>query len=192
MASEIILIRHGETEWSKNGRHTSTTDLPLTDIGEQSSLRLGDFLKDLQIDHIFCSPRERARKTAMLALNERVGEIEIIPELVEWSYGDYEGLTSPQIHETNPHWDLWSQGAPGGEKPGDVESRLVCLFERLEELSGTVACFAHGHILRAFGSLWVSGGIRMGAQFRLGTAAVSILGYEHEKPAIVRWNINAG
>jgi broad specificity phosphatase PhoE len=191
MASELILIRHGETEWSKNGRHTSTTDLPLTPPGVAASKALAQYLADVDIDHSFSSPRQRARVTAEHALGDRASMLEITEDLAEWNYGDYEGLTSPQIRKSSPGWDLWTQGCPGGEKPGDVEARLTRLFERIDNLSGTVVCFAHGHILRAFGSLWISGEVVLGGRLRLGTAAVSVLGYEHGKPAIVRWNFEA-
>jgi broad specificity phosphatase PhoE len=191
MASELFLIRHGETEWSKNGRHTSTTDLPLTAPGTAASRALGGFLAPLHLDHVFSSPRQRARITAELALGERANMVEVTDDLAEWHYGDYEGLTSPQIRETTPEWDLWTQGCPGGEKPGDVEARLTRLFERIDSIEGTVACFAHSHILRAFGSLWVSGDVVLGSRLRLGTAAISVLGYEHGKQAIIRWNFDA-
>jgi probable phosphoglycerate mutase len=188
MATEIILIRHGETEWSKNGRHTSTTDLPLTPSGIEHSVALASFLSDLPLDKVFSSPRQRARTTAHYALGDQAPDIEVTEDLAEWHYGDYEGLTSAQIRRSEPGWDLWTQGCPGGEKPGDVEARLHRLFERIDNVSGTVACFAHGHILRAFGAQWISGDVVLGARLRLGTAAMSILGYEHGKPAVFRWN----
>lgn len=190
MASELILIRHGETEWSKNGRHTSTTDLPLTPSGEAASKALRSYLANVKLDHVFSSPRQRALVTAKFALGDRAESLEITEDLAEWSYGEYEGLTSSTIRETEPDWDLWTQGCPGGEKPGDVEARLTRLFERIDAVEGTVACFAHSHILRAFGALWVSGDVVLGGRLRLGTAAVSVLGYEHGKPAIIRWNFN--
>jgi probable phosphoglycerate mutase len=188
MATEIILIRHGETEWSKNGRHTSTTDLALTPVGIAASKTLAGYLQDIKLDHVFSSPRQRAKITAHHALGGRADDIEITEDLAEWNYGDYEGLTSVQIREKDPTWDLWTQGCPGGEKPGEVDARLTRLSERFDNISGTVACFAHGHILRAFGALWVTGDVTLGARLRLGTAAISMLGYEHAKPAIVRWN----
>jgi broad specificity phosphatase PhoE len=188
MAREIILVRHGETEWSRNGRHTSVTDLPLTQAGDATSRALAPYFKDLTLDHVFVSPRQRARVTAINALGDR--HTEITEDLAEWSYGDYEGLTTPEIRAQDASWDLWTQGCPGGEKPGDVEARLTRLTERIDDISGTVACFAHGHILRSFGALWLTGSVQLGGRMRLGTAAVSILGYEHGKPSIVRWNID--
>lgn len=188
MASEIILVRHGETEWSKNGRHTSVTDLPLTPAGDETSRSLASYFADLSLDHVFSSPRQRARITAQNALGDR--DVDVTEDLAEWNYGDYEGLTSPEIYALDARWDLWTQGCPGGEKPGDVEARLTRLFERIDNISGTVACFAHGHILRAFGALWLTGSVELGGRMRLGTAAVSMLGYEHGKPAVVRWNVD--
>jgi broad specificity phosphatase PhoE len=190
MASTILLIRHGETEWSKNGRHTSVTDLPLTPPGVAASQALAAYLDGIRLDHVFSSPRQRARITAEYALGDRATSMDITEDLAEWHYGDYEGMTSPQIRETEPSWDLWTQGCPGGEKPGDVEARLNRLVERIDNITGTVACFAHSHILRAFGALWVSGDVVLGGRLRLGTAAVSELGYEHGKPAIIRWNFD--
>lgn len=188
MADHILLIRHGETEWSANGRHTSTTDLPLTPNGQLQAQRLTDYLKDFDINEVFTSPRKRARVTAEIALGDRGANAHVTEDLAEWAYGEYEGLTSVAIRESVPNWDLWTQGAPGGELPQDVERRLNRFAATLDTISGTVACFAHGHILRAFGALWVSGEVKLGGRLRLGTAAVSILGYEHGKPAIIRWN----
>jgi broad specificity phosphatase PhoE len=189
MATEIFLIRHGETEWSKNGRHTSSTDLPLTAAGEASTKTLAAELKDITFDSIMSSPRQRALTTARLAVgDERFDGVEITEDLAEWHYGDYEGLTTPEIRESDPKWDLWTQGCPGGETPGDVEARLARLCDRLDNLSGTVACFAHGHILRALGALWVTGEVTLGKRLLLETGAVSELGYDRGEPSIIGWN----
>jgi len=190
MATEIVLIRHGETEWSKNGRHTSTTDLPLTAAGEASTKALAGYLQDKTFACAFSSPRQRALTTARFALgHERAEAIEVTEDLAEWQYGDYEGQTTVDIRKTDPSWDLWTQGCPGGEKPDEVEARLARLCERLDQISGTVACFAHGHILRALGALWVSGDVTLGKRLQFGTAAISVLGYDRGQPSILHWNV---
>jgi broad specificity phosphatase PhoE len=191
MASHIYLIRHGETEWSRSRQHTSFTDLPLTEAGERSADELAERLAKVHVDAVFTSPRLRASETARRALGSRAVEFHVLEELTEWHYGSYEGLTTATIRaDHHAGWDLWTDGAPGGESPADVTARVTALFDRFDATDGVVACFAHGHILRAVGALWIGAPIALGANFQLGTAAICKLGYEHEQRAIEMWNMD--
>ncbi|RIQ14363.1 histidine phosphatase family protein [Jiangella rhizosphaerae] len=182
---EIWLVRHGQTEWSRDGKHTSSTDLPLTPDGERAARSLAPKLADAAFDLVLSSPRRRARVTAQLAGFAP----EIDDDLREWDYGEYEGITTPQIRETDPGWSLWTDGAPGGERPEDVEARVDRLIERLRSAPGErVLVFAHGHILRVVAARWTGWPVAAGGHLRLDTATVSVLGWERETPAIHRWN----
>ncbi len=187
MANNVVLVRHGTTEWSLNGRHTGKTDLPLTDDGRLGAQKLGGTLQPLGLTAIWSSPRRRALDTAKLALGDDTA-VEVTEDLAEWDYGDYEGITTPDIRKTVPDWNLWTDGCPNGESPADIKVRVDRLIERLEATSGTVACFAHGHILRAVGARWLDLDLPMGKRLVLHTATVSILGHERGARSIVRWN----
>ncbi len=183
----IYIARHGETEWSKNGRHTGRTDLPLTPAGEEAGRRLKARLTDITFAKVFSSPLSRARRTAELA--GFTPEIE--PDLLEWNYGDYEGQTSAEIRTTNPDWLLFRDGCPGGESPSDIASRTDRLVVRLKGLSGNILCFAHGHLLRVFAARWVGQPVAFASSLLLGTATLSVLAFDHDKidePAIKLWN----
>jgi probable phosphoglycerate mutase len=184
---EIYLARHGETEWSRNGRHTGRTDLPLTAKGEEDGLRLRERLRGLSFDHVFASPLLRARRTAELAGFRP----EIDPELIEWHYGQFEGLTSTEIQARLPNWNLFRDGCPDGESPADTAARADRLAQKLKALNGNVICFAHGHILRVLAARWVAQPVTLAGGLLLGTAALSILSFDHntrEEPAIRMWN----
>ena len=184
----LWLIRHGETEWSKSGRHTSHTDVPLTPHGEAQALALGELLRGVQPAYVLSSPRRRARHTADLA-GLTVDAIDA--DLAEWDYGDYEGLTTAQIREHVPGWSLWTHPLPGGETAADVSARadrvLAGALRYLAE--GPVVLVAHGHISRVIGARWIGLPARDGGRFALGTAAPSVLGAEHGAAVIERWNV---
>jgi broad specificity phosphatase PhoE len=187
MASELWIVRHGETEWSASGRHTSHTDLPLTHAGRDQARGDADALAGVGFSLVLCSPLLRARETCRLCGFEQAAEL--CDELREWDYGDYEGLTSPQIHEQRPDWSLWSDGCPGGESPQQVAGRIDRLLERVAGVDGDVACFAHGHILRVLTARWCEMDVAAGARFALVTAGIGVLGHEHATQVVSRWSI---
>jgi probable phosphoglycerate mutase len=183
----VYLARHGETEWSKSGQHTGRTDIALTAKGEADAKKIGVRLSSIAFSHVVSSPLQRARRTAELA--GYTPEIE--PGLLEWNYGDYEGLKTAEIREKRPGWDLFHDGCPGGESVQEVCDRVDRLVERLKGLSGNVALFAHGHILRVIAARWVGQPVAFGRALLLSTATVSILGFNHQEmdePAIRLWN----
>jgi len=189
MSQQIIyLARHGETAWTLSGQHTGTTDLPLTKRGEQNARRLGERLKGLTFAKVFSSPLQRARKTCELA--GFGSDAEIDPDLVEWNYGDYEGLTSAQIHAKNPHWKLFRDGCPGGESVEQIGARADRLVARVRSIQGNVLLFSSGHISRVLAARWLGLGASGGQYFLLSTAALSQLSYEHDlsEPVIRLWN----
>ena len=183
----VYLARHGETEWSKSGQHTGRTDLPLTGPGEESARLLGTRLAGLTFAHLFSSPLSRARRTAELAGHAPVVE----PALLEWNYGDFEGLKSAEIAAKRPGWNLFRDGAPGGETPAEVAARVDALVARLQALSGNVICFAHGHILRVLAARWIKHPVTLASCMLLDTARLSVLSFNHHnlaEPAIKVWN----
>ncbi|HSQ54987.1 MAG TPA: histidine phosphatase family protein, partial [Gemmata sp.] len=178
---------YGETEWSRNGRHTGRTDLPLTAAGEEDGRQLGTKLAGITFSRVFSSPLSRARRTAELA--GFAPEIE--PDLIEWNYGDYEGKTSSEIRASRPDWLLFRDGCPGGESPADIAARADRLAAKLKALSGNILCFAHGHLLRVLAARWVNQPVAFAACLLLGTATLSVLSFDHarlEEPAIKMWN----
>lgn len=184
---ELVLIRHGQTEWSAAGRHTSRTDLPLTPEGEQQAVALRGALAGAAFAAVLCSPRRRSLRTAELA---GLAVTAIDEDLVEWDYGDYEGLTSAQIRGYRPDWSLWRDGCPGGESPEQVGARLDRLLARAGELAagGDVVLIGHGHSLRVAAARWAGFAPSAGAALFLGTATVSRLGHEHSNQVIREWN----
>lgn len=184
-AIEVWLVRHGETEWSKAGRHTSTTDLPLTPEGQRVAARLRDHLAGTSFDLVLTSPMQRARVTAGLV---GFGDAEVDADLGEWGYGDYEGRTSVEIRESVPGWTIWTHEAPGGETAEQVTQRLDRVVERLRGVSERALVFGHGHALRALTARWLGLPVTDGRLFRLDTATLSRLGYERETPVILAWN----
>ena len=186
MSLEIVLARHGETEWSRDGRHTGTTDIPLTEEGRRQALLLRDALSEWSFELVLSSPLQRALDTRRLA---GLGDAaEITEDLREWDYGDYEGVTTAEIRASRPDWNLWRDGCPGGEDAAAVGARADRVLARLDGLEGAVALFAHGHVLRVLAARWLGLGPEAGALLALGTATLSVLGYERETRVIRRWN----
>ncbi len=184
----LWLIRHGETEWSRSGQHTGRTDLPLTPAGEKQAAALGAMLADVHPVFVLSSPRQRAVRTAELA-GLRIDDID--PDLAEWDYGEYEGLTTAQIRERVAGWSLWTHPVPGGETPRQVATRADRVLTRaLPHLAdGPVVFVAHGHISRVIGARWIGLGALDGGRLALGTAAPSVLGGQHGSPVIEHWNV---
>lgn len=183
---QIVLVRHGETEWSLSGQHTSRTDLPLTEKGRERAAALGRALAEWEFSLVLTSPLRRARETCELA---GLGESAVIcDDLREWDYGEYEGLTTPQIREQNPTWNLWTDGCPGGEKPDEVALRADRAIERLRTAGGDAVAFAHGHILRVVTARWLQMPAAAGARFALSAGAICVLGYERETEVVQLWN----
>lgn len=181
---ELWVVRHGETEWSRDGRHTSTTDLPLTEVGEQAATALAPRLAEVEFDLVLTSPRRRARRTAELA---GFAGAEVDEDLVEWGYGDYEGVTTAEIRETAPGWTVWTHPTPGGETVEEVSTRLDRVVERARG-HGRTLVFAHGHSLRVLTARWLEQPADEGRFFRLDTSTVSVLGFERETPVLLKWN----
>ncbi len=183
--SEVWLVRHGETEWSRDHRHTSTTDLPLTSLGEEAAAALHPRLAGETFDLVLSSPRQRARRTAELA--GRL-DVQVDEDLVEWAYGDYEGITTAEIRETVPGWSVWTHPTPGGETAAQVTERLDRVVGRLRDVPGRALVFGHGHGLRALSARWLGLPVGDGRLLRLDTSTVSVLGHERETPVVLRWN----
>lgn len=179
-------MRHGETEWTKSGQHTGLTDIGLTKTGEQQAKKLGKSIHNVQFDHVFCSPLKRVRDTCELAGLSKQAIID--PHLLEWNYGDYEGLTSAEIHQTDPDWTIFTKDPPHGETAREVEHRADEVIDQILELSGTIGVFSSGHFSRVFGSRWLKLPVSYGQYFTLSTASKSLLGFEHDHPAIATWN----
>ena len=187
--TEIYLIRHGETEWSRSGQHTSVTDLALTERGEQQARALRGHLNPSGFGLVLSSPRRRALDTATLAGFTGAYAPQVDEDLVEWAYGDYEGRTSEEIGETDPGWTIWTGKVPGGETAEQVATRLDRVVDRVQE-SGVerAICFGHGHALRALMLRWLEFDVKLGVHFPMDTSTVSILGWEKGQPALERWN----
>ena len=187
MAQSVVLARHGETEWSLRGRHTGKTDLPLTEEGRRQATALGPRLRSWTFSLVLTSPLQRARETCRLAgFGERA---QVRPDLVEWDYGRYEGLTSRQIEEIHPGWSLWRDGGPGGETAADVGNRADRVIAEVRATEEDVLIFAHGHVLRVLASRWLGQPPDGGRHYALQTATLSVLGYEHADPVLHRWNL---
>ena len=183
----IVLVRHGETEWSLSGQHTSRTDLPLTERGRERAQKLGPALARWNFTRVLTSPLLRARETCEIA--GYAGVAEICEDLREWDYGEYEGLTTPQIRETNPGWNLWTDGCPGGEQPAQVGARADRAIERLRVDEGDALAFAHGHIFRVLTARWLEMEPAAGARFALRPGTICEMGYERETQVMQLWNL---
>ena len=193
LLQRLYLVRHGETAWSLSGQHTGRTDIPLTAKGEVDARKLAERLHGVRFTCVFTSPLQRAQRTAALAALNRVAEIE--PDLAEWDYGDYEGLRTREIREREPNWNLFRDRCPRGESPAEVALRADLVIARLRNLEGDIAIFSHGHFGRVLAARWIGLRIEHAQKFLLGTASISILGYDHnlvEEPAIVLWNAADG
>ena len=192
-AGELVLVRHGETAWSRSGQHTSFTDVALTPAGEDEARAAAVKLTDRTFAAVFTSPMRRARETCALAgLADRAV---VIDDLCEWNYGDYEGLTTAQICATNPGWTIFTGDPPGGETSAQVGARADAVIARAVAASmtagvgaGDVAVFSHGHFLRVLGARWIGLDAREGACLRLDTATICVLGYEHDRRVLHVWN----
>jgi len=182
----VFAIRHGETAWSLSGQHTGTTDIPLTDNGRRLAARLRPVLAKESFALVLVSPLQRARETCALAGLSDAAIIE--RDLMEWNYGEYEGLTSKQIHETRPGWLVFRDGCPGGESPEQVGARVDRVIARARAAEGDVALFAHGHVLRALVARWIGSPASGGQHFLLDTGTLCILGYYRDVPAVDVWN----
>ena len=187
-STELWLIRHGETEWSKSGQHTGRTDIPLTEHGIQQAEALRPLLAEIRPALVLCSPRQRSRKTAELA-GVHVDAID--DDLSEWDYGRYEGLTSDQIQAQDPDWTIWTGVTPDGETQAQIGVRADRVLARINPVlgEGPVLLFGHGHINRVLAARWLGLPVEGGGSFSLGTAAPCLLGVEHSRAVIVRWNI---
>ena len=181
-----MLVRHGETDWSASGKHTSRTDLPLLDTGVAHAEALARRLAGRSFALVLTSPMIRARETARLA--GLLDQAEITEDLHELGYGEYEGRTTAEIREERPGWDVWNDGSPGGEALADAGARVDRVIERAAAAGGDVALFAHGHILRILGARWLELPAEQGGALALGTAALCDLGYERERRVIWLWN----
>lgn len=182
----MVLVRHAETEWSRSGRHTSFTDIPLTPAGEEAARGLPDALAGWEFSLVLSSPLQRARRTAELAgLAEG---IETEPGLTEWNYGEYEGITTAEIRETVPGWTVFSHPCPGGESAAEVAARVDRVLDRVRAAPGDVALFAHGHVGRVVVCRWNGLAPEQGRHFVLDPGRVTVLGHERENPAILRLN----
>lgn len=185
-ASEIVLVRHGETEWSRTGRHTGRTDVPLTEEGSREAEAIGAALAGRRFALVLTSPLERASETCRLA---GLADVAVAhDELTEWDYGEYEGRKTLEIREERPGWSLWKDGVPGGETLSDVGERADRVLEELRSVEGDVALFAHGHLLRVLAARWLGLEPAAGRLFALDAGTISVLGHERETAVLRGWN----
>jgi probable phosphoglycerate mutase len=186
MNPRMVLLRHGATEWSLSGQHTGRTDIPLLDLGREQAEAAGNLLRGMPFRQVLTSPLQRALETCALA--GFVGERD--PDLVEWDYGAYEGLTSAEIRAERPGWTLWTDGVVDGESPADVGRRVDRVIERARRAPGDTLCVAHGHVLRVLTARWLELPPVAGRLLALATGTVSILGWERDAPVVDRWNVS--
>ena len=188
VVGEVVLVRHGETAWSRSGQHTSFSDVGLTPAGEDEARAAAVKLADRRFAAVFTSPMRRARETCALA--GFADRAVVTDDLCEWNYGDYEGLTTAQIRATNPGWTIFTGDPPGGETSAQVGARADAVIARAvaAALGGDVALFSHGHFLRVLGARWIGLDAREGAGLRLDTATICVLGYEHDRRVLHVWN----
>jgi probable phosphoglycerate mutase len=183
----MVLLRHGATEWSLSGQHTGRTDIPLLEVGREQARGAGELLRDMKFALVLTSPLRRARETCALAGFD--GEPD--PDLLEWDYGAYEGLTTAEIQAERPGWSLWTDGVIGGEGGADVGRRVDRVIQRARLVEGDTLCVAHGHVLRVLAARWLGLPPAGGRLFALGTGTVSILGWERDTPVVSLWNEGA-
>ena len=182
---EVVVVRHGETEWSRTGRHTGRSDIPLTENGERQARAVGEALRGREFALVVSSPLIRARETARLAGFEP----ELRDDLAEWDYGEYDGLTTPQIREQVPDWTIWGYGAVGGESVEQLAARADRVVAELLAVDGDVLVFSHGHFLRVLTARWLELGAADGRLFALDSGTLSTLGFEREQRVIRSWNV---
>jgi broad specificity phosphatase PhoE len=185
-AGEAVLVRHAETEWSLSGRHTGRTDIPLTEHGRDAATALRARLSAWRFELVLVSPLLRARETCELC--GLSADAQLRPDLLEWDYGDYEGLTTAQIRARRPDWWLWRDGCPGGESPADVGARADRVVAEIAASGAHVAVFSHGHMLRVLGARWAALAVEAGGRLALSTGAICVLGHERETRVLARWN----
>jgi broad specificity phosphatase PhoE len=183
---EVVLVRHAETEWTISGRHTGRTDLPLTDGGRAAARLLTERLRAWRFGLVLVSPLRRARETCELA--GLGGVARVCGDLREWDYGEYEGLTTAEIHASRPDWNLWRDGCPGGESAADVGERADRVIAETASAEHPVAAFSHGHMLRVLGARWIALDPAEGARLGLSTGAICVLGHERQTAILSRWN----
>jgi broad specificity phosphatase PhoE len=192
MAARLILVRHGETEWSRSGQHTGRSDIPLTERGEEQARNLGPCLRDIPFSHVLTSPRQRARRTCELA---GLGAAAIVePDLAEWDYGDYEGKRSADIRKGRPDWNIFCDGCPGGETTAQVSDRADRLIQRLAGFDGDIALIFHGQFGCVVAARWIGMPVVEAQHFAFGPAAISILDHSPNHPdvrVIAMWNAAA-
>jgi probable phosphoglycerate mutase len=184
--AEVYLVRHGDTEWSLAGRHTGVTDLPLTENGRREARLLRPSLDAIEFALVVSSPMQRARSTCELAGLGRAMQVDA--DLMEWNYGEYEGLTTEEIRKISPAWSLFTDGCPGGESLEQVGARVDRLIGRIRATAGAVALFAHGHVLRVLAARWIGLPPGHGRHFFLDTATLSVLACYQDAPVLKRWN----
>lgn len=186
MTQKIFLIRHGETEWSLKRRHTGFSDIPLTENGRKQASLLAKELQNVDFKKIWVSPLARAQETFTLS------KLPLTPilddDLKEWNYGDYEGITSKEIHEKVPDWNIFTHGAPNGESIAEIETRALRMLDKIKNIDGNLAFFSSGHILRVIAAKWLEMPVEFGKRLFLQTSSLSILGHEHENQALLLWN----
>jgi broad specificity phosphatase PhoE len=187
VAQQVFLVRHGETEWSLGGQHTGRTDIVLTANGRRQAERLAPVLDRERFGLVLTSPLRRARETCELA--GLAADAGVDPNLCEWDYGDYEGLTPAEIRDRAPDWMVFRDGCPGGESPEQVGARVDLLIDRVRSIPDDVALFAHGHLSRVFAARWLGLPVEAGRHFLLDTATLCILSFYHGAPAVRRWNV---
>ena len=187
---EVVLVRHGQTEWRASGRHTGRTNVPLTDEGRRQAEAVRACLSAWTFGVVLTSPLQRAAETCRLA---GLGDLaQVRDDLREWDYGAYEGRTTAEVRSNRPNWNLWVDGVPDGESIEQVAARADRVIEEVRGTDGDVALFAHGHVLRVIGARWLELPPDRGRSFLLETATISVLGYERETPAVLRWNLSCG
>jgi broad specificity phosphatase PhoE len=190
LAPEVMLVRHGETEWSRTLKHTGRTDVPLTEAGRRQAALLREAVAGRRFERVLTSPLGRAVETCRLAgLGERAERNEA---LLEWDYGEYEGATTDEIRKGRPSWLLWRDGCPAGETAAEVGARVDPLIAELQAPRGDTILFAHGHVLRVLAARWLGLGPESGSLFALSTATLSVLGFEREIAVLKRWNVAVG
>lgn len=185
-ARKIVLVRHGETAWSREGRHTGREDIPLDSEGEVQAASLRERLAGWRFAAVFVSPLQRARLTCRLAGFDAAAEVD--PDLQEWDYGDYGGRTAQEIREERPGWLIWKDGVPGGETVDEVGARADRVLARIGKIEGDVALFAHGHLLRILTARWMGMAAVEGEHLAFSAAAISVIGTDRESTVIWRWN----
>jgi broad specificity phosphatase PhoE len=187
----LVIVRHGQTEWSRTGKHTGRTDLPLTPTGEQQARSAGATIRAVLADQppalVLSSPRQRAWHTAELA---GYPPDELTEDAAEWDYGELEGLTSAEIAERYPDWSIWTGPVPGGENSEQVSARIDRLLHRAVAVGGPVLVFSHGHASRCLAARWLTEPVGSGQHYRLDTGGLGTLGYEHRRPIILQWNLD--